>query len=154
MFFCRLLFVHFMGYKYRSKYSHKNQWRVWKGLILQTMSFQAGGPSISSTNLCNLLCQFVDCIFFSWKGGYWICYSSVVLNSRNCRRYYPGARRKAEIFLNVVSLLHMFAICCCCSAVSFLTCVINLLEMCLPFPLSYTRETEFSYVTASQCQHV
>lgn len=113
-------------------------------------------PGKGTQYTCNEYVTFtlLVCGFYFFLMARWVLnfYSSVVLNSRNCRWYYPDARR-AETFLNLVSLLHTFATHCHCSAVSFLTCVIKLLEMCLSFPLRYTRKTEFSYDSESQWQH-
>lgn len=95
----------------------KKQWSIWKSLIL-ILSFQAGGPNIPVTNLCYIFCQFVNCISFSWEGEYWICNCAIFLNGRNWRSYYSDSKTKAEVYLNVLSLLHIFAISCCCSAVT------------------------------------
>lgn len=97
--------------------------------------------SISVRNLCYLLCQYVNCIFSHGKvntefATVVLCWMVEIAGHIVLRQ-----RRKAEI-----DWMYWTCFVCLPYAVAnlkllFFTCVINILEIYLPFPLSYTRKT-------------
>ena len=80
--------------------------------------------------ICNKFMQFIlsicELYFFSWEGEYWIC-------------LFWGKEKRdwLECIVLVSYVCHMLLLICR----YFFTCVINILEIYLPFPLSYTRKT-------------